>query len=59
MGSIKPMGYKLLGFIVWQGGKWYLRRRMSGARRKLALGVVSAFIVAGVVAAGRQAARSE
>ena len=56
---METMGYKLLGFIVWQGGKWYLRRRMSGARRKLALGVVSAAIVAGAVAAGRQAARSE
>ena len=27
--SIGLMGYKLLGFIVWQGGKWYLRRRVS------------------------------
>ena len=26
------MGYKILGFIVWQGGKWYLRRRVSGKK---------------------------
>jgi hypothetical protein len=19
-------GYKILGFVVWQGGKWYVRR---------------------------------
>ncbi len=44
-GSIEPMsatGYKLLGFVVWQGGKWYLRRRLpsragdrSGRRRRV------------------------
>jgi hypothetical protein len=22
-------GYKLLGFIVWRGAKWYTRRRYS------------------------------
>jgi hypothetical protein len=53
------MGYKLLGFVVWQGSKWYLRRRMRGARRKVALAAVGAAIVAGVVVAGRQAASSE
>ena len=31
------MGYKVLGFVVWQGSKWYLRRRMGGAKRKVAL----------------------
>ena len=30
------MGYKLLGYAVWQGGKWYLRRKFPGAGRKLA-----------------------
>jgi hypothetical protein len=25
-------GYRLLGFAVWQGGKWYLRRRLPSAR---------------------------
>jgi hypothetical protein len=49
------MGYKLLGFVVWQGSKWYLRRRMSGVRAKVALAGVGAAVVAGVVIAGRQA----
>jgi hypothetical protein len=53
------MGYKLLGFAVWQGIKWYLRSRMTGARRKLVLATVGAAIVAGVLAAGRQAASSD
>ncbi len=50
------MGYKVLGFLVWQGGKWYVRRRVSGTRAKLAMAGVSAAVVAGVLVAGRQAA---
>lgn len=53
------MRYKVLGFVVWQGSKWYLRRRMTNSRRKIALAAVSAAVVAGVIAAGRQAASSE
>lgn len=26
-------GYKLLGFLVWRGGKWYVRRRVQTLRR--------------------------
>jgi hypothetical protein len=48
------MGYKVLGFAVWQGSKWYLRRRMSGARAKVAIAGVGAAVVAGVLVAGRQ-----
>jgi hypothetical protein len=50
------MGYKLLGFAVWQGGKWYVRRRMSGARAKLAIAGIGAVAIAGALAAGKQAA---
>ena len=40
------MGYKFLGFLVWQGGKLYLRRRypLLTSRRVLA----GAAVVAGV-----------
>jgi hypothetical protein len=32
------MGYKLLGFVVWKGAKWYLGRRVGPhPRRKAAL----------------------
>jgi hypothetical protein len=48
------MGYKVLGFVVWQGGKWYLRRRMSGAALKVAVGGLAATVVAGVLVAGKQ-----
>jgi hypothetical protein len=48
------MGYKLLGFAVWQGGKWYLRRRFSGARRKLVIAGLTGVVIAGLVASQRQ-----
>jgi hypothetical protein len=42
--------YRLLGFAVWNGAKWYLRRRLPSTRKivlsgLLGLGGVSAAIV--------------
>ncbi len=48
------MGYKILGFAVWKGGKWYIARRVSAARRDLALAGLSAAVLAGLLAAQRQ-----
>jgi hypothetical protein len=48
------MGYKLLGFVVWQGGKWYLRHRTQGLRRKAAVAGLAGLVVAGAVVAQRQ-----
>jgi len=47
-------GYRLLGYLVWQGGKWYLRRRhvpreRPSARALATLGLVAC---AGAAAAG-------
>jgi hypothetical protein len=42
------MGYKLLGFVVWQGGKWYVRRRMQGLWPKLVVGGLAALVLAGI-----------
>ena len=33
--------YRILGFAVWQGGKWYLRRRLPSPRRVLVAGLVA------------------
>lgn len=52
------MGYKILGFVVWQGGKWYLRRRIRDARRELALAGVAAVVSVGVFAAQRRSSGS-
>lgn len=51
------MGYKVLGFIVWRGGTWYLRRRTRGAPRKVAVGAVIALALAGAIVAQRQGNR--
>ena len=48
------MLYRVLGFAVWNGAKWYLRRRFGRrgpAPKLLAAGVVAA-AVAGALAAG-------
>ena len=49
------MGYKILGFVVWNGGKWYLRRRfgMLASRKALAVGVVGV-AVAALAAGGKR-----
>ncbi len=47
------MAYKLLGYAVWRGGKWYARRRFSGTRSKLAVAAVSTAVVGGLLAAQR------
>ena len=48
------MGYRLLGFTVWRGGKWYLRRRFAGTGRKFAMAGLGALAVGGALAAQRQ-----
>jgi hypothetical protein len=47
------MGYKLLGFAVWKGGRWYLRRRVGvvASRKGMAAGIVGMAIVALVLKA--------
>jgi len=51
------MGYRILGLAVWKGGKWYLRRRLQGASRKLALLALAGLLTAGAVAGQRRARR--
>ena len=48
------MGYKVLGFIVWQGGKWYVRRRLGGTAAKAALAGIGVAVIAGAIFGGRQ-----
>ena len=53
------MGYKVLGFVVWQAGKWYLRRRMQGVGRKVAIAGLAGLVVGGVIVAQRQHSSSD
>jgi hypothetical protein len=48
------MGYKILGFIVWQGAKLYLRRRTDGLGRKAAIAGLAGLVVGGAIVAQRQ-----
>jgi hypothetical protein len=54
MGYIeRGTGYKILGFVVWQASKWYLRRRFPDARDKAALAGVGALVLLVAVAGAR------
>jgi hypothetical protein len=48
-------GYRLLGYAVWRGAKWYLRRRLPSAR---ALATVALAAVGGVAAVAAIARRA-
>jgi hypothetical protein len=53
------MGYKVLGYAVWQGAKWYLRRRTPAGPPKLALiGVAGVALAGGIVVAQRRFANN-
>jgi hypothetical protein len=49
-------GYQALGFAVWKGAKWYVRRRYGDAPRKVAAGGLVALVVAALVLGARRAA---
>jgi hypothetical protein len=50
------MGYKIIGFTVWQSSKRLARRRFLANRQKIATSTVALVIMAGVIA-GALAAR--
>ena len=52
------MGYKILGFVVWKGAQWYVRRRvgrMMPSRRVASIALVGSAVATtiAVVAAKR------
>jgi hypothetical protein len=53
------MGYKMLGFVVWQGARWYARRRvtqMLPSRRVTAAAFVASAVATIAVVAARRGA---
>jgi hypothetical protein len=50
------MAYKLLGMVVWKGGKWFLRRKYGTAvpPKPVLAGGLLLVIAAVVLAAARQ-----
>jgi hypothetical protein len=47
-------GYRLLGYAVWHGGRWYVRRRLPSVRKIAISGLAG---VAGLTAAAVAIAR--
>jgi hypothetical protein len=52
------MGYKVLGFVVWQAAKWYARRKVPHAGRNAAIAAIAGGVIVGGVAVAH-AARSD
>ena len=46
------MGYKVLGYGVWQAAKWYLRGRVPGKSRKPSVRTLAIASAGGAVLAG-------
>jgi hypothetical protein len=55
---VSRFGYQALGFAVWTGAKWYVRRRYGDAPRKVAAGGLVALVLAALVLGARKAASS-
>jgi hypothetical protein len=53
------MGYKVLGFVVWQGARFYLRRRYPGAGRKAAIAALAGSVIMGGAAVAYAARSSD
>ena len=56
------MGYKLLGFVVWRGARWYVRRRVGHLvtpRRMLTAALVVSVVGAGAAAAAHRGSGSD
>jgi hypothetical protein len=50
-------GYRLLGFVVWKAGRWYLRRRVRSIRTIARGGAIAAGGLVAARALARRAAR--
>jgi hypothetical protein len=54
MQAMSPNAYKLVGFLVWRGGKWYLRRRLPPARALAVRGMLAGGAATALVLAARR-----
>jgi len=55
------MGYKILGFVVWQGARWYARKRINRlvpSRKVAAAMFVGTTVVAAAAFASTRASSS-
>ncbi len=54
MAPVDGNGDKLLGYLLWQGAKWYLRRRMPSARTSAVVGIAAVSALAAAVLLARR-----
>ena len=52
------LGYQVLGYAVWNGAKWYLRRRYGAIPRKVAAAGLVGLVIAALLFGGRRLADS-
>ncbi len=55
MMAMSAKRYQLLGYVVWNGAKWYLRSRLPSARIACWSVLACAGLTAGAVAIARRA----
>jgi hypothetical protein len=53
---MSPTAYRLLGFAVWHGAKWYLRGRLPSRRAILGAGATAAAGAGAIALLARRAA---
>ena len=54
MAGVNGTAYKLLGYTVWHGGKWYLGRRLPSARSLALSGLAAAGALGALAVIGRR-----
>ena len=55
MERMSGTGYKVLGYVLWKGGKWYLRRRLPPARTLVLGGLAAGGALTAAVLLARRA----
>jgi hypothetical protein len=55
MGRMNATGYKVVGYVVWKGGRWYLRQRLPRARTLALRGLAAAGALTVAVLVARRA----
>jgi hypothetical protein len=51
---VERVGYQVLGFVVWKGAKWYLRRRYGDTPRRVAAATAVVVVVLALLVGGRR-----
>jgi hypothetical protein len=54
MGPVSANGYRIVGYLVWKGGKWYLRQRLPPARTLALRGVLAGGALIAITFAARR-----